>query len=305
MPSLCNESLTLKLGAMKKILTYSDWNEQADKHEEEILTLVGDWKKARKNERKHPVIDFLFQYFSFPFNRLKAWSPGMDIQLEGPINEKLSPHRFEEKDGIICIKEDIFPYHRKKYLDWTITLLERTISNQACFNCYGLHEWAMVYKAETIRHQVTDLRLPAEEINAIVEEKELNCTHYDAYRFYTPKAVPLNKLSPTRETQETYEQSACLHANMDLYKWAYKMYPFISSDLLMKCFKLALDCRTVDMKASPYDLLYLGYEPIKIETPEGREEYVKQQLRLKKNSDPIRLELLNIYKKLKKLTSQI
>ena len=116
--------------------------------------------------------------------------------------------------------------------------------------------------------------------------------------FITPEAVPLNNFSPTRETQEDFEQSACLHANMDLYKWAYKMYPFINSDLLMACFKLALDCRTVDMKASPYDLLDLGYKPIKIETSEGKEEYVKEQLRLKKAAEPVRSSLLSEYKKL-------
>lgn len=283
---------------MKDFLSYNNWNEQAEVHEDELLALVGDWNKARKNAEKHPVLDFLFRYFSFPFNRLKSWTPGVDVKLEGPINEKLSSHRFEEKNGVVQLKENLFPNHRKKYLDWTIKLLERTISNPRCFNCYGLHEWAMVYKADKVRHEYTKLRLSDQEICAIVEEKELNCTHYDAIRFYTPKAVPLNKFTPTRETQEEFEQSACLHANMDLYKWAYKMYPFISTQLLMKCFKLALDCRAVDMKASPYDLVELGYTPIKIETSVGKEEYVREQLRLKLAAEPVRLELLNAYKSL-------
>ncbi len=287
---------------MKEIITNKEWNEKADAHEKELVNLVGKWYNARKNAEKHPVIDFLFRYFSFPFNRLKAWTPGIRVNLEGPLNDKLSKHRFEEIDGIIRIKEDIFPHHRKKYLTWTISLLEKTISNTACFNCYGLHEWAMVYKADKVRHEYTKLRFSDEEICAIVKDKDLNCTHYDALRFYTPEALPMNRFSPTRETQEDFEQSACLHANMDLYKWAYKMYPFIGSELLMECFKLALDCRTVDMKASPYDLDELGYTPIKIETPEGREEYVKEQLKLKKAADPIRLKLLEEYRKLLKIT---
>lgn len=287
---------------MKDFLSYNNWNDKADRHEEELLALVGDWNKARKNAEKHPVIDFLFRYFSFPFNRLKAWTPGIGVDLEGPMNEKLSNHRFEEKSGLVRIKEEIFPHHRKKYLTWTISLLEKTISNPSCFNCFGLHEWAMVYKADKVRHEYTKLRLSDEEICSIVEEKELNCTHYDALRFYTPEAIPLNKFSPSRETQEDFEQSACLHANMDLYKWAYKMYPFIGTDLLMKCFKLALDCRTIDMKASPYDLVSFGYEPIKIETSEGKEEYVKEQLRLKKNAEPIRWQLLSEYKNLLEMT---
>lgn len=283
---------------MNDFLTYEEWNKKADSHEEELFSLVGDWNKARKNAEKHPVIDFLFRYFSFPFNRLKAWTPGIGVNLEGPMNKKLSSHRFEEIDGVLKIKENIFPHHRKKYLSWTVSLLEKTISNPPCFNCYGLHEWAMVYKADKVRHEYTRLRLSDEEICQIVEEKELSCTHYDALRFYTPEAVPLNRFSPSRETQEDFEQSACLHASMDLYKWAYKMYPFINTELLMACFKLALDCRTVDMKASPYDLKDLGYSPIKIETFEGREEYVKEQVRLKKAADPLRWQLLDTYKNL-------
>ena len=186
-----------------------------------------------------------------------------------------------------------------KACDWTISLLEKTMANSACFNCYGLHEWAMVYKAQEVRHNSNPLRLSQAEICEIVEEKQLVCTHYDALRFYTPEAVPLNKHQPTRETQEVYEQSACLHANMDLYKWSYKMYPWISSDLMLRCFELAMDCRRVDMKASPYDLKHLGYEPIYIETPEGREIYVKEQLRLKLAGEPLRQELLDAYKGLK------
>jgi hypothetical protein len=33
----------------------------------------------------------------------------------------------------------------------------------------------------------------------------------------------------------------------------------------------------LDMRASPYDLSALGYEPVRIETPSGRAEYVRQQ----------------------------
>ena len=283
---------------MREIIPNEIWTEKAIEHRSEVETLVGDWNTRRKQEEKHPVIDFLFRYFSFPYNRLVSWTPGLNVELEGPLNELLNPHRFGCTGNIIKLKESLLPVKRMKAIKWTVSLLERTATNPTCFNCYGMHEWAMVYKTDSVRHEYTKLRFGDEEISAIVEDKELNCTHYDALRFYTPAAVPLNKFSPTRETQEEFEQSACLHANMDLYKWAYKMYPFISSELLLKCFKLALDCRTVDMKASPYDLRDLGYEPICIETPQGKELYVKEQLRLKIAGEPIRAELLKAYKDL-------
>ena len=50
------------------------------------------------------------------------------------------------------------------------------------------------------------------------------------------------------------EQPACLHANMDVYKWAYKLLPLVDSTLVMDCFDLAWDARELDMRAAPYDI---------------------------------------------------
>lgn len=50
--------------------------------------------------------------------------------------------------------------------------------------------------------------------------------------------------------------------------------PAIPSELLMDCLELARDIRSLDMRASPYDLRDLGYEPVPIETAEGKAEYV-------------------------------
>ena len=86
----------------------------------------------------------------------------------------------------------------------------------------------------------------------------LRCTHIDAYRFFTPAAVPLNAHEPTRATQHEWEQPGCLHANMDLYKYAMWFQPFTSSDLVADCFALARQARELDMRAAPYDLVDLG-----------------------------------------------
>lgn len=283
---------------MKNILTNEEWNQKALIHKERIEELTKTWRESQKDGKSHPVIDFLFKYFSFPYNRLRAWTPGLGVKLEAPLTELLSENRFEENNGLIQVKESLFPHHRLKAIEWTLSLLKKTNENKACFSCYGLHEWAMVYKTKDIRHKLFPFRLSDKEIENIVEEKPLLCTHYDAIRFYTEASLPMNRYLPTRETQEDYEQSACLHSNMDLYKWTYKMYPWISSDLLLDAFELAMDCRTVDMKASPYDLTHLGYEPIKIETPEGRDLYVKEQSRLKEKAAPIRLQLIEYYQEL-------
>ena len=50
---------------------------------------------------------------------------------------------------------------------------------------------------------------------------------------------------------------------------------------------LAREARLIDMRASPYDLRDYGLDPIRIESREGREEYVKRQRDLTHNGEPI------------------
>ena len=45
------------------------------------------------------------------------------------------------------------------------------------------------------------------------------------------------------------------------------------------------------MEAAPYDLAPLGYEPVRVETPDGRAEYVRRQRELMDASAPLRARL--------------
>ena len=120
------------------------------------------------------------------------------------------------------------------------------------------------------RHEDWPLRLGAAGTDAVVESQPVRCSHFDAFRFFTPSARPLNSLQPSRSEQVMLEQPGCLHATMDLYKWTFQLLPLVPSALVAQCFELARDAREVDMRASPYDLRQLGLEPIRIEEPEGR-----------------------------------
>jgi hypothetical protein len=92
-----------------------------------------------------------------------------------------------------------------------------------------------------------------------------------------------------------FEQSGCLHANMDLYKWSYKFAPWIPAELMADCFSLAREIRVVDMRASPYDLSKLGYAPIRIETSDGRTEYEAAQRRFAAAALPLRRRLIEVF----------
>ena len=63
-----------------------------------------------------------------------------------------------------------------------------------------------------------------------------------------------------------------------------RLVPLLPSELVVDCFELARDIRTLDMRAAPYDftglrLDHTGEEwtPVKIETPDGKREYAAAQ----------------------------
>jgi hypothetical protein len=153
----------------------------------------------------------------------------------------------------------------------------------------------MVYRPEPgeVRHAVP-LRLGQDGTDAVVEAARLQCTHVDAYRFFSRRSAPLNALRPTRATQRELEQPGCLHAGMDLFKWAYKLSPAVPGELLADCLDLAGEIRELDMRASPYDLRAQGYLPIAIETPEGKAEYVAAQRAFSTRAAQLRARLLDV-----------
>jgi hypothetical protein len=136
------------------------------------------------------------------------------------------------------------------------------------------------------------LRLGPAGTDAVVESSPVHCTHHDAFRFFTDAARPRNAVQPARADQVALEQPGCLHATMDLYKWAYKLSPATPGELLADCFALAADVRELDMRASPYDLSGYGYPPVAIETPAGRAAYARAQAGFAERAAPLRARLI-------------
>lgn len=246
---------------------------------------------------RHPVEDFLFEYYQYRPAQLKRWHPGVGTTLIGAeAREYLAiPGYVENSDGITT---GPLPEKRRPFVKWLREFLGGIENRAPFFGCHGLHEWAMVYRTTEIRHEKLPLRLSPEEIAEVVESLPVRCSHYDAFRFFTGPARPLNRLQPTREKSLQLEQPACLHANMDLYKWCFKLAPWTPSDLVADAFGLARDIRELDMRASPYDLADFGYPPVPIETPDGRSEYEKSQRRFADRARPIRHRLREICQEL-------
>lgn len=280
-------------------LSVAEWKQRAATLEQTLGPMLRDYLQKRSWHTKNPILDFLFEYYNFRPASLLRWSPGFGVALEGEEADSfLDQKEFVKHDGLVMLDPSRFPAHRNLTLQWIRDLLQITLARSPVWGCFGMHEWAMVYRIDRPRHAHIPLRLPADEIAAFVESRPLVCTHFDAFRFFTPKAKPMNRLPLTRMNQEEYEQPGCLHANMDLYKWAHKLYPWVDSELLADAFLIACETRTVDMQASPYDMRDQGLEPICVETPEGRQIYQERQQAMMEQAMPIRQRLLEAYNRL-------
>jgi hypothetical protein len=203
---------------------------------------------------------------------------------------------YKSTDDGVTLDVAAFARERANTIEFAGRLLTATAGRAPRLGCFGLHEWAMVYRQrpEQVRHDAWPLRLGSAGTDEVVESQRVQCGHFDAFRFFTPQARPRNTLQPTRETQVELEQPGCLHANMDLFKWAYKLDPATPSELVADCFELALQVRELDMRASPYDLSALGYRPVPIETAEGRAEYVRRQSAFAEAAAPLRARLIGL-----------
>ena len=278
-----------------------EWLQRKHEHEMRVSARADAFVDRRSRNAKHPVHDFLFTYYSFAPAKLKQWVPPYGVGLEvTSIDLEACPwlqsDRFLSENGLLHVDARRFMQREREFAAWVAMLCTRILGRAGRFTCFGLHEWAMVYhqSVQQVRHQGYELRLPPDELAAFVESLPVCCSHYDAFRFFTPDARPLNVLQPTLDSRPDLEQAACLHANMDLYKWSSKLWPWTGSDLIGECFELALKGRDLDMRASPYDLSSLGYEPVKIETAEGRVQYEREQRELAAQAAELRRGLLNV-----------
>ena len=277
------------------VLSEEEWKARAAVHFERARAHTEPARHRADRAQPHPLADFLFTYYPFPFSLLEHWHPEFGMGMEWKRDTAPPPFRgrvYRLEAGVLAADPGALSAKEIQRLVWTKELLDGTAERAPNFACHGLHEWAMVYGGREIRHERTlALRLTQEEIDVVVESRTIRCSHHDAFRFFAPRARCLNQLQPDIDSRHLMEQPACLHANMDLYKWAAKAMPWVGSELLLECFELAVELRDLDMRASPYDLQPWGREPVRIETAEGRKQYEAEQRRLAERAMPLRKRL--------------
>ncbi|TDQ53795.1 3-methyladenine DNA glycosylase [Actinorugispora endophytica] len=287
------------------VLAEEEWRERAERH----AARAEEFVRSAGRASARPVEGFLFTYYSHRPAQLRRWHPGPGVVLLGGSARAGFGRWYRETTAadssgtpVPGVELDVpaFRAARDRALGFVGDLLSAVRDRPANFGCFGLHEWAMAYRlpAGELRHSSLPLRLGAEGTDRVVESHRIRCSHFDAFRFFTPEARPLNQLQPTRESQVALDQPGCLHATMDCYKWAYKLSPATPGELLLDCLELSRDVRELDMRASPYDLADHGYPPVRIETPEGKAEYTAAQRAFSERGQVLRGRLLAVVRAL-------
>ncbi|MEO5708711.1 MAG: 3-methyladenine DNA glycosylase [Nocardioidaceae bacterium] len=275
------------------LLDVPTWSARRSAHESRVDAWIGPHLERRRAAVPHPVEDFLFTYYGQRPAALRRWHPGYGVGLEDDASYA-GLKGYGERDGVVTVT----PEHlasQQVLLTTLRRLLAATASRPAQLGCFGMHEWAMVYRLPQadVRHASWPLRLGASGTDEVVESHRISCTHFDAFRFFTDDARPRNTLQPASDDRPDFEQPGCLHAGMDLYKHAYRLTPLVPSELVADCFEMARDIRVLDMRASPYDFTELGHEPVRVETAAGKAEYADAQRFFAERGAPLRQRLLD------------
>ena len=279
--------------AKTAVLDEASWHARRQAHERRVDAWIEPHLRRKEAGEGHPVEDFLFTYYSQRPATLRRWHPGFGIAIAGDASYLGLKGYIGVDDGVTVSEE--YVESQWPLISSLHTLLTATANRPAQLGCFGLHEWAMVYRLDQseVRHSSWPLRLGPSGTDQVVESHRIGCSHFDAFRFFTTPARPLNVLQPGSDDRASFEQPGCLHAGMDLYKHAFRLSPLVCSDLVADCFELARDIRVLDMRASPYDLSNLGYGPVKIETPEGKAEYAAAQRLFAERGAPLRQQLID------------
>jgi hypothetical protein len=291
-----------------KVLSRESWLKALDAQAQRVQTLLQGNGLQQKN---HPIYNFISSYYHFKPEILFQFSPDLETTLM--FNDESDLVHLSKRGRSMCVDRIHFDPTNMQFSSKQIEAFRKThrillsVHNRPpTLNCFGFHEWAMLYsEASSVDlKQDLPLRVSRESIRDVLMTNKLRCSHYDAFRFFTKDSMPLNTVNVnlSRMNQEISEQPGCVHVHMDMFKWSFKIFPFISSELLTDTLSLSLQARSLDMRASPYDLkacsnlgAMFNPEPILVETPSGRRDYQKYQMELYAKSKPIREKLISAY----------
>lgn len=136
------------------ILDEADWTAREAAHQHRVDRFVAPHQERAQRGESHPVWDFLFTYYSLRPRQLRRWHPGFGFGLRGRAAERfLTRSGYRAAGPAVSVSAELLE-SRRDTVTFIADLLARTTDRPARFNCFGLHEWAMVYRSpegDTVR----------------------------------------------------------------------------------------------------------------------------------------------------------
>ena len=187
------------LTPMESTLLPEVWIPLAHAHAERADEMTADHRARRATGAKHAIDDFLYDYYGTRPTVLRRWHPGVGTGL-APSPDGPAPHAGwrwyrTDRDRVVIARPRVVPAGPRRGVRHIHGLLTATASRPAFSGCFGLHEWAMVYRQPETPAPAAAAPGPARH-RQVVEQHPIRCTHFDAFRFFTPRAVGLTACSP-------------------------------------------------------------------------------------------------------------
>ncbi len=176
----------------KVVMPREKWVPLLEQDRSRAVALLGE-NACNLRDRDNPVYNFFSSYygrFFKPSTLLRDWSPGINKILVGVSSKEDGFGRCQgwaqTEEGGIYIDPDLKRLSKNRLVGmrWIRRFLEISSAKPPRLNCYGLHEWAMLYAPESstrstgiAKHQNLPLRVPQRVINEVVEQGPLRCTY--------------------------------------------------------------------------------------------------------------------------------
>ena len=142
------------------VLPERAWRPLAEAHGARVSAWTQPYLARRSRGVAHPVDDFLWTYYSYRPKALLTWHPGWGVALAGDVDEVAAVRGYVVAGDRAFIDPDL-PLRRADQVHEIRDLLVATDGRPPALACFGLHEWAMVYRQrpDQVRHNRVPLRL--------------------------------------------------------------------------------------------------------------------------------------------------
>ena len=275
-------------------MSEAEWRGRAAAHRDRVRRWTGPHRERRRRGEPHPVHDFLFTYYSLRPGAAGRWHPGSGRGAAPGGTMPRAGAGTPPRRRPVRLDPAALPAGRGDTVGFVRGLLAATAARPPQLGCFGLHEWAMVYRdrRDPARHGAaaagpgrhrrrasrrtgSTARTSTRSGSSPGRPRPRNAAAADPGRPAGAGAagLPARRHGPLQVGLQAEPGDARRSWSPTASRWPSTI-------------------RELDMRATPYDLAALGYAPVAIETPEGKAEYVAAQRGFAARAAPLRARLL-------------